>query len=36
MVEIRVKKPDAGGGNFDLTYRREYTLRPVPTAAKPK
>ena len=36
MVEIRVKKPDASGSNFDLTYRREYTLRPVPTAAKPK
>ena len=36
LVEIRVKKPDTNGANFDLTYRREYTLRPLPTAAKPK
>ena len=36
QVEIRVKKADASGGNFDLTYRREYVLKPLPTAAKPK
>jgi VWFA-related protein len=36
QVEIRIKKPDGGGGNFDLTYRREYILKPLPTAAKPK
>jgi VWFA-related protein len=36
LVEIKVKKPDPEGGNLDLIYRREYTLRPLPTAAKPK
>ena len=36
QVEIRVKKPDPTGGNLELTYRREYMLRPLPTAAKPK
>jgi VWFA-related protein len=36
QVEIKVKKPDPDGGNLDLTYRREYVLRPLPTAAKPK
>jgi VWFA-related protein len=36
QVEIKVKKQDAGGGNLDLTYRREYILKPLPTAAKPK
>ena len=36
LVEIKVKKPDPDGGNLDLTYRREYTLKPLPTAAKPK
>jgi VWFA-related protein len=36
IVEIKVRKPDAEGGNLDLIYRREYTLKPLPTAAKPK
>jgi VWFA-related protein len=36
VVDIRVKKKDAEGGNLEVTYRREYTLKPVPTAAKPK
>jgi VWFA-related protein len=36
LVEIKLKKPDPEGGNLDMIYRREYTLRPVPTAAKPK
>jgi hypothetical protein len=35
-VEIKVKKPDSSGANLDLTYRREYVLKPLPTAAKPK
>jgi VWFA-related protein len=35
QVEIRVKKKDAAS-DLDLTYRREYTLKPVPTAAKPR
>jgi VWFA-related protein len=34
QVEIRVNKPDRG--TLDLTYRREYILKPLPTAAKPK
>jgi VWFA-related protein len=36
LVEIRVKKKDPDGGDLDVTYRREYTLKPVPTAQKPK
>jgi VWFA-related protein len=36
LVEIKVKKPDPEGGNLDMVYRHEYTLRPLPTAAKPK
>jgi len=36
QVEIRVKRPDPDGGSLELTYRREYTLKPLPTAAKPK
>jgi VWFA-related protein len=36
LVEIRVKKPDQDGSGLDLTYRREYTLKPVPTAQKPR
>ena len=35
QVEIKLKKKDEGG-DFELLYRREYTLKPVPTAAKPK
>jgi VWFA-related protein len=36
QVEIRVKKNDQDGGNLDLTYRREYVLKPLPTRAQPK
>lgn len=36
LVEIRVKKKDADGRDLDLIYRREYTLKPLPTARKPK
>jgi VWFA-related protein len=36
LVEVRVKKPDPTGGSLDLTYRHEYTLKPLPTAQKPK
>jgi VWFA-related protein len=36
LVEVRVKKPDFTGGSLDLTYRHEYTLKPLPTAQKPK
>jgi hypothetical protein len=36
QVEIRVKKKDQDGSALDVTYRREYTLKPLPTAAKPK
>jgi VWFA-related protein len=36
QVEIRVKKKDQGGGNLDLVYRREYTLKPLPANAKPR
>jgi VWFA-related protein len=36
LVEIKLKKQDPEGGNLDTIYRREYTLKPLPTAAKPK
>jgi VWFA-related protein len=36
LVEIRVKKPDPDGSGLDLTYRREYILKPLPTAQKPR
>jgi VWFA-related protein len=36
MVEIRVNKKDADGGNLDTIYRREYTLKPLPQAARPR
>jgi VWFA-related protein len=36
LVDIRVKRPDPDGSGLDLTYRREYTLKPLPTAQKPK
>jgi VWFA-related protein len=36
QVEIRIKKPEASGATYELTYRREYQLKPLPTAAKPK
>ena len=36
QVEIKIKKPDPEGGNFELTYRREYVLKSLPTAANPK
>jgi len=34
QIEIRVKKKEADGGNFDVIYRREYTLKPLPAATK--
>jgi hypothetical protein len=36
QVEIRISKKEQDGGNFDTIYRREYTLKPMPVAAKPK
>lgn len=36
IVDIKVKKKEADGGNFEVLFRREYTLKPVPTAARPK
>ena len=36
LVEVRVGKPDPAGGSLDLIYRHEYTLKPLPTAQKPK
>jgi VWFA-related protein len=36
LVEIRVKKNDQDGGNLDVMYRREYTLKPLPAVAKPR
>lgn len=32
-IEIRVAKNDQTGGNLEVMYRREYTLRPVPAPA---
>ena len=34
LVEIRMKKKDAEGGNLEVQYRREYTLKPLPAATK--
>ena len=34
LIEIRVQKKDSEGGNLDVVYRREYTLKPLPAAAK--
>lgn len=36
IVTIRIKKKEGDGGDFDVSYRREYTLKPLPTAAKPR
>jgi VWFA-related protein len=36
QIEIRMSKKDAEGGNFELMYRREYTLKPVPAQSKPR
>jgi len=36
QIEIRMNKKDADGSNFDVMYRREYTLKPVAAQAKPK
>ena len=36
VIEIRVKKKDADGGNLELMYRREYTLKPVGAQTKPR
>jgi VWFA-related protein len=34
VIEIRMKKKDADGSNLEVMYRREYTLKPLPAAAK--
>jgi VWFA-related protein len=34
MIEIRTNKKDSEGGNLEVMYRREYTLKPLPAAAK--
>ena len=34
LIEIRMNRKDADGGNLDVMYRREYTLKPLPAAAK--
>src|SRR5688572_21736721 len=34
QIEIRIKKKDVDGGNFEVMYRREYTLKPVAAPAK--
>ena len=36
QIEIRLKKQDSDGGNFELMYRREYTLKPVAAQSKPR
>jgi VWFA-related protein len=36
QVEIRLKKKDVDGGNLEVLFRREYTLKPLPTAKKPR
>ena len=36
QIEIRLKKKDADGGNLELMYRREYTLKPVAAQSKPR
>ena len=34
QIEIRMKKQDADGSNLDVMYRREYSLKPLPAAAR--
>jgi VWFA-related protein len=34
VIEIRVNKKDTDGGNLEVMYRREYTLKPLPAGAK--
>ena len=34
QIDIRMKKTDAEGGNLEVMYRREYTLKPLPAASK--
>ena len=34
LIEIKVNKKDSEGNNLEVSYRREYTLRPV--ASKPR
>lgn len=34
LIEIRMKKKDAEGGNLDVMYRREYSLKPLPALPK--
>ena len=35
-VKISLKRKDRDGGDLDVTYRREYTLKPMPALQKPK
>jgi VWFA-related protein len=34
LIEIKVNRKDGDGGNLEVMYRREYTLKPLPAAAK--
>jgi VWFA-related protein len=34
LIEIKVNKKDGDGGNLEVMYRREYSLKPLPAAAK--
>jgi VWFA-related protein len=37
QIEIKLNKKDSEGNNLELMYRREYTLKPLPSAAaKPR
>ncbi|HKY21130.1 MAG TPA: VWA domain-containing protein [Vicinamibacterales bacterium] len=36
QIEIRIKKKDPDGGNLEVMYRREYSLKAPPAAAKPR
>jgi len=36
VIEIEVKKKGQDGGNLEVMYRREYTLKPLPAQAKPR
>lgn len=35
QIEIRSKKKDPEGGELEVMYRREYTLKPLPAAVNP-
>ena len=36
QIEIRMQKKDADGSNLEVMYRREYSLKPLPAAGKPR